>query len=80
MQLGKPINLFLGPNTTECEQCSSPLHINHDPITVICYTFYGPVPAQKITLRCKYCNINYRYDTFGGDNLGGYRSVYICIV
>lgn len=75
MQLGKPVNVFLGPNITECLQCASTLHINHDPITVICYTLRGPVPAQKIILRCKHCGINYRYDSFGGDILGGYRSV-----
>ncbi|XP_065916828.1 uncharacterized protein [Dysidea avara] len=33
----------------------------------------GPVPAQKIILRCKSCGINYRYDSFGGDTFGGYR-------
>ena len=73
MKLGKPVNKFLGPKCTEYLQCSSTLHINHNPITVICYMISGPVPAQKIILRCKSCGINYRYDSFGGDTFGGYR-------
>ena len=76
MQLGKPVNMFLGPKCTECLRCSSPLQINHEPINVMCYMVHGPVPAQKITLRCKLCGINYRYDSFGGDNIGGYRLEY----
>ena len=75
MKLGKPVNMFLGPITTECLHCSSTLHINHEPINVVVYTLHGPVPGQKIILRCKFCSINYRYDSFGGDSLGGYRSV-----
>ena len=74
MKLGKPVNLFLGPTCTKCLQCSSPLHINHEPTSVMCYTVNGPVPAQKIILRCKSCGINYRYDSYGGDIIGGYRS------
>ena len=75
MKLGKPVNIFLGPITTDCLQCSSPLHINHEPINITCYTVHGPDPGQKIILRCKFCSINYRFDSFGGDRLGGYRSV-----
>lgn len=33
----------------------------------------GPIPAQKITLRCKNCNLNYHYDMFCGESMGGYK-------
>ena len=40
---------------------------------MIVFTFHGPLPAQKIILRSKSCNINYHYDTYGGESMGGYR-------
>ena len=49
------------------------MHVNHDPTRVICFTLMGPIPAQKITLRCKSCELNYRYEMYGGAKIGGYR-------
>lgn len=48
-----------------------PLQINHDPVRVIIFTMDGPLLGLKITLRCKSCQLNYRYDKYGGE--GGYR-------
>ena len=45
-------------------------------VTIILFTTNGPLPGQKITLRCKKCNINYRYDTYGDEE--GFK-YYNCI-
>ena len=59
MKIGKPLTLFLAPPTDCCLHCGSSLQIHHEPTTVICFTLNGPVPAQKVTLRCKKCQISY---------------------
>ena len=38
------------------------LESHNSPSIVICHRFDGPIPAQKITLRCKTCALNYRFD------------------
>jgi len=73
MVTGVPMNLFLGPPTSTCLHCTSVLHINHQPVRVLVFKRSGPVVAQKIILKCKKCSINYRYDMYGGDSMGGYR-------
>lgn len=72
------MNVFLGPPTIQCLHCASPLQANHQPTTAICFTLSGPLPAQKIILRCKNCDINYRYETYGGGVIGGYRYYDTC--
>lgn len=66
------MNLFLGPPVTVCLECDETLHIHNPPVRVLCYTNTGPLPAQKITLRCKNCNITYRYHQYG-NSTKGYR-------
>ncbi len=67
------MTLFLAPPVTTCLTCHSSLHVHNTPVTVICYTEEGPLPALKITLRCSDCAINYRYEQYGGSTLGGFR-------
>ena len=67
-----PRTLFLGPPSTTCLECKSLLVTNHAPIDVVCYTMDGPLPALKITLRCRGCQLNYRYDQYG-NSTRGYR-------
>lgn len=43
-----------------CLECDRMLESHNSPSVVFCHTFDGPVPAQKITLRCKTCALNYR--------------------
>ena len=44
--------------------------MHNKPTLVVCYTMLGPVPAAKVTLRCKTCGTNYRYDQYGGEDKG----------
>lgn len=88
--LQQAVNIFLGPPVSNCLRCSAALHTHHGTTRVICHTLLGPLPAQKITLRCKgsysyvrkfckfimaitECCINYRYEMYGGEAMGGYR-------
>lgn len=70
LKFGKSCNKFLAPPTDICFQCGSSLQLHHEPTTVICISLKGPLPAQKVTLRCRNCNINYRYEQFGNANRG----------
>lgn len=51
---------FLGPPTTTCLVCNRRLSIHNDPSTVVLFGLHGPIPANKITLRCDNCMLNYR--------------------
>ena len=62
---GLPMLAFLGPPVINCLSCGSPLKVHNRPTTVVCYTLQGPLPAMKITLRCRTCHINYRYSQYG---------------
>ncbi len=73
LETGVPHTMFLAPPVETCLQCSSALSIHNKPTVVICYTGGGPLPAMKITLRCRCCGTNYRYDQYGSEMLGGYR-------
>lgn len=59
-----PHTLFLAPPVTDCLLCMAPLQTHHSPSVVTCYTLQGPLPAAKITLRCRNCGTNYRYAIF----------------
>ena len=65
-----PFNAFLSPPVDNCIKCGAKLQLHHVPTTVICYTWNGPIPAAKVTLRCKSCGINYRYEQFGNNEEG----------
>ena len=56
-----PHMLFMGPPTTTCLRCSKVLKSHNPPSQVLCFSWNGPLPALKITLRCTECMINYRY-------------------
>lgn len=66
----EPVNMFLAPPVSQCLKCNGNIHAHHAPTVVTVFTTNGPLPGQKVTLRCKNCTINYRYDTYGGE--GGY--------
>ena len=68
-----PRLIFLAPPQDTCSICSTHLATHNAPTTIICYTESGPIPGLKITLRCPNCGINYRYDQYGNENMGGYR-------
>ena len=70
-----PRTLYLAPPCDSCIICSTPLVTHNQPTTVVCYTENGPIPALKIILCCPShgCGINYRYDQYGNENIGGYR-------
>jgi len=69
---GEAHNIYLSPPVDNCVLCGSTLQAHHVPTTVICYTWLGPLPASKLTLRCEQCSINYRYEQYG-DSKNGYR-------
>ena len=56
-----PHTLFLAPPVVTCLRCAGTLQTHHSPSVIICYTLDGPLPAAKITLRCRQCGLNYRY-------------------
>ena len=70
---GVPLTCFLAPPVDTCLQCSASLHVHNHPVRVVCYTQDGPVIALKLTLRCRACGLNYRYEQYGSTNNGGYR-------
>lgn len=51
---------FIGPPVLECVVCNNQLQIHNPPTSVICFRLSGPLPALKITLRCRSCCLNYR--------------------
>lgn len=59
--VGKPFTKFLAPPVTDCILCGSSLTTHNKPVTTICYTAAGPMPAVKVALRCDTCRVNYRY-------------------
>ena len=69
-KLGQPTNLYLCPPVNNCLHCSKSLQIHHEPTIVTCYTWDGPIPAIKLTLRCKPCNLSYRYEQYGNSTDG----------
>ena len=71
-KFGVPTNMFLCPPLSNCIHCDASLQIHHEPTVVTCYTWDGPIPALKLTLRCKPCNLNYRYEQYG-NSTDGYR-------
>ena len=52
-------NLLLLPPTTDCLSCEKPLVVNNKITKATVHGFNGPVPATKLLLRCRECNINY---------------------
>lgn len=70
---GVPLTCFLAPPVDTCLQCSARLHVHNHPVRVVCYTQDGPVMALKLTLRCRGCGLNYRYEQYGSTKNGGYR-------
>ena len=69
---GMPHLLFLGPPSVFCYHCHSPLSANNSPTSIVLYSQDGPIPASKIILRCKRCNIHYHTEVFG-NGVEGYR-------
>ena len=70
---GIPSTCYLAPPVNSCLKCQAHLHVHNEPVRVICYTPDGPLIALKLTLRCKGCGLNYRYDQYGSPSNGGYR-------
>ena len=62
---GMPHLRFLGPPSVFCYHCHSPLSANNSPTSIVLYSQDGPIPASKIILRCKRCNIHYHPEVFG---------------
>ena len=65
-----PHNIFLSPPVDKCFSCDTSLQAHHPPTSVVCYTWNGPLPALKLTLRCEKCGINYRYEQYGNSKCG----------
>ncbi len=63
-------NMFLCPPVSVCVDCGASLQVHHQPTTVVCYTWNGPIPALKLTLRCEVCRLNYRYEQYGNKERG----------
>lgn len=59
--LAKPCTQFLAPPVSDCIMCGSSLTTHNKPVTTICYTIAGPIPAMKVSLRCDTCRVNYGY-------------------
>ena len=69
---GMPHLRFLGPPSVFCYRCHSPLSANNSPTSIVLYSQDGPIPASKIILRCKSCNVHYHPEVFG-NGVDGYR-------
>ena len=62
----------LGPPVTSCYSCGRNLIRNH--VTKIkCYSTIGVKGGQKVTLRCKECQVSYNYSKFGNKHENGFR-------
>ena len=69
-KLSDPHQMFLAPPVNSCLNCGSVLSTHNQPCNVICYTWNGPLPAKKLTLKCYSCGINYRYEQYGNNDIG----------
>ncbi|XP_071786591.1 uncharacterized protein [Asterias amurensis] len=58
-------NTIFTPPCSECLECSAKLYRDHDPVSVRYFTFEGLKSAKRFNLRCKSCNIIYKYDIYG---------------
>ena len=59
----EPYLILINPPVDECLLCEEPLHpIARQAVTI--YTFSGPLPGQKVVLKCKFCQIYYHIDEY----------------
>ena len=58
------ITLFTPPSL-KCLKCFSKLIKEHQPVKVRYFTLKGLKHCQKLNLRCRSCDITYKYDMFG---------------
>ena len=77
---GKAHTSFLAPPTTNCINSACPrkgdahsLYIHHTEVEVTVFTLTGPLPATKVSLRCKACLTVYNYSKFGRKGSEGER-------
>ena len=60
---------FISPPVCACVSATcarrGPLVKHHDEVKATIYTLSGPIPATKISLRCKWCNTIYNYSQYG---------------
>lgn len=77
---GTAYTSFLAPPTSSCLNrtcknfnCPGSLYQHHPPITVSLFTFEGPQPATKISLKCRGCSTIYNYNMFGNKKSEGER-------
>ena len=60
----QPFHHFLVPPVTTCIECMGTLY-SYNKTFVTVFTLNGPLPAQKLTLRCKKgCGSSYSIDTY----------------
>lgn len=64
----EPFHKFLVPPVSDCLQCHGTLYtFNVTNVTV--FTLEGPLPARKLTLRCKKgCGATYSIDTYNSSS------------
>ena len=61
---------FLAPPNSHCYQCGNQLTLLNDPVSITWYSFTGPLPGTKLSLRCRKCPLNYNYSMYGNTSIG----------
>jgi len=80
---GKAHTAYTAPPVTYCinPSCSRPrglgelgsLGVHHSEVDAVLWDVCGPIPATKVSLKCKYCATVYNYSKYGNKTTGGER-------
>ncbi len=62
----------IAPPVRECIECGNVLTVNHT-CSVKVYSLGKASKAQKITLRCKKCSLQYNFDKYGTKSVDGFH-------
>ena len=74
MEVDHPAITVISPPIESCFICSGKLTVHNKPSHVTIFDVDGPVPAMKVTLKCKHCkpNVMYGYAKYG-NKITGYK-------
>ena len=77
---GKAHTAYIAPPVTYCLNTSCPrrgelysLVIHHSEVDAVVWDVEGPIPATKVSLKCKHCATIYNYSKYGNKTTGGER-------
>ena len=77
---GKAHTAYIAPPVTYCINASCPrrgelcsLVVHHSDVDAVLWEIHGPIPATKVSLKCKHCATIYNYSKYGNKATDGER-------